>query len=357
MTGLISMRKASRLLTTIPPGDLWAAVAALPKIELHRHLEGSLRLETLAELTREHSLDMPGRDVEGLRPHVQVVGGPPGFSDYLGKFRLLRHFYLCQDVVMRLAYECVADTAQDNVKYMELRFSPVALSTVQGFQVEQVIDWVILATHQAQRDHDIKVRLIAQIGRGEDVAVAWRVAEAAVAAHGSGLVGLDLAGNESAHSATHFVDVFRWAAAHGLHITIHAGEAGPASNIRQAIEQAGAQRIGHGVRAGDDPAVMQLLIERGVALEMCPTSNLHTGAVSALSDHPLHRYQAAGMPVTINTDNPSISNTTLTGEYRIAVCDLGITPSGLRQAIVQAATSAFLPETERRQLVAWFEQA
>jgi adenosine deaminase len=336
--------------------DLQSILAALPKIELHRHLEGSLRLATLAEIAREHKMDPLCRDAEALRPHVQVVEDSPDFAGYLAKFRLLRHFYVDRDVVMRLAYESVADAARDNVRYMELRFSPVALSRVRGFDLQQATDWVVLAVDRAQHDHDIRVHLIATIGREEDAGVARRVAEIAVSALSSGVVGLDLAGDETAWPAARFVEVFRWAKAHGLHITVHAGEAGPASNIREAVEHLGAERIGHGVHAGDDPAVLQMLSERRVALEMCPTSNLHTAAVPALGDHPLSRYQKAGVPVTINTDDPSISNTTLTDEYLAAIRDVGMTLPALRRAILHSAEAAFLPDAERRQMVEWFER-
>ncbi len=343
-------------MTPTPQPDLAAILATLPKVELHRHLEGSLRLATLAEIAREHKLDPLCRDAEALRPHVQVVKDSPDFVGYLAKFRLLRHFYVDRDAVMRLAYECVADAARDNVRYMELRFSPVALSRVQGFDLQQVTDWVIRAVDRAQHDHDTRVRLIVTIGREEDGAVARRVAEIAVSAQSRGVVGLDLAGDEIAWPAARFVEVFRWAKAQGLHITVHAGEAGPASNIREAVEQLEADRIGHGVHAEDDPAVLQLLSERRVALEMCPTSNLHTAAVPALGEHPLLRYQNADVPVTINTDDPSISNTTLTDEYMVAIRDVGMALPALRRAIVHAAEAAFLPDAERRQMAEWFER-
>lgn len=337
--------------------DLRAILAALPKVELHRHLEGSLRLATLADLAREHDMDLPSHDAEILRPYVQVVGDPTGFAGYLAKFKLLRHFYLTRDVVVRLAYECIADAAHDNVKYLELRFSPIALSKIQGFTLEEVTEWVILAAERAQADHDIQVRLLVTIGREENAQVARRVAEVALAARNQGMAGLDLAGDEVTFPAAPLVDVFRWAHEQGMHTTIHAGEAGPASNIGAAVEEMYAERIGHGVRAGEDPAVVSMLARNRTTLEMCPTSNLHTGAVPTMRDHPLRRYQEAGVRVTINTDDPGISNTTLTDEYVAAIQDVGLTPAGLRQAIIDAAASAFLPEDERARLVAWFDQA
>lgn len=332
-------------------------LAAWPKIDLHRHLEGSLRLSTLAEIAEEHGVDLPSWDLEELRPYVQVVDDSPNFQSFLSKFRLLRRFYSTREAVIRIAYEAVADAAVDNVKYLELRFNPVALARMQGFSYEEVADWIISATNRAQHDHDIQVRLIAQIGRDESLTVARQVAEVAAAFQDQGFVGIDLAGDEERYSAARFAEVFKWAKAQGLHITIHAAEAGKASNIREAIEMLGADRIGHGVRAMEDLSVMDLLIKNQVTLEMCPTSNLQTGVISRLGQHPLWAYQKVGIPVTINTDDPSISSTTLTDEYLVALRGIGIPLRAIRQMILTAAETAFLPEPERQRLVEWFRQA
>ena len=135
-------------------------LAAWPKIDLHRHLEGSLRLSTLAEIAQEHGVDLPSWDLEELRPYVQVIDDTPDFQRFLSKFRLLRRFYSTREAVMRVAYEAVADAASDNIKYLELRFNPVALAKVQGFSYEEVAEWVLSATKSAQQDYDIHVSLL-----------------------------------------------------------------------------------------------------------------------------------------------------------------------------------------------------
>ncbi len=332
-------------------------LADWPKIDLHRHLEGSLRLSTLAEIAREHGVDLPSWGLEQLRPYVQVVDDSPNFQGFLSKFRLLRRFYSTREAVMRVAYEAVADAAADNVKYLELRFNPVALAKVQGFGYEEVADWVVTATESAGRDHDIKVRLIAQIGRDESLDVARRVAEVAASLKDRGFVAIDLAGDEVNYPAGRFAEVFRKAKAQGLHVTVHAGEAGLPSNVREAIELLGADRIGHGVRAMEDLRIIDLLIKSGVTLEMCPTSNVQTGAITSLGRHPLWAYQQVGIRVTINTDDPSISNTTLTDEYLVALRGIGIPLRAIQQMITTAAEAAFLPEPERQRLAEWFRQA
>jgi adenosine deaminase len=335
-----------------------AVLAGWPKIDLHRHLEGSLRLSTLAEIAREHGVDLPSWDLEVLRPYVQIIEDDTrDFQSFLSKFKLLRRFYSTREAVMRIAYEAVVDAAADNVKYLELRFNPVALAKVQGFSYDEVAEWVISAVDDAQNDHDIQVRLIAQIGRDESLGVAWQIAEVAAALQNQGFVGIDLAGDEINYSAAPFSEIFKWAKAQGLHVTIHAAEAGDASNIREAIEKLGAERIGHGVRAKEDLSVIDLLIKHNIILEMCPTSNFQTGVISGLSQHPMWSYQQVGIRVTINTDDPSISNTTLTDEYMVASGVIGIPLRAIRQMILTAAEAAFLPEVERQRLVEWFHQA
>jgi adenosine deaminase len=328
----------------------------MPKIDLHRHLEGSLRLSTLAEIAREHAVDLPSWSLEELRPYVQFIDDPPDFQGFLAKFKLLRRFYSSREAVMRVAYEAVADAAADNIHYLELRFNPVALSLTQGFSFEDVVDWVIQATGQAQADYPIQCRLIVQIGRHEPQ-YAWQLAEIAVSKQAEGIVALDLAGDEINYPVTDFVEVFQWAKKQGLHITTHAGEAGPPSNIREALELLGAERIGHGVRAMEDLAILDMLKHARVPLEMCPTSNLQTGIISKLAKHPMYPFYQIGIPVTINTDDPSISNTTLTDEFLVATRGAGVPFPVLPEMIMNAARAAFLPEPEKTRLVDWFDKA
>ena len=337
--------------------NLRKVIHHLPKIDLHRHLEGSLRLSTLAEIAHQHGVDLPSWSLEQLRPYVQVVDDDtPDFHGFLAKFKLLRRFYSSREAVMRVAYEAVADAAADNVYYLELRFNPVALALSQGFSFEEVADWVIEATQQAQAEHAIQVRLIVQIGRHEPK-YARRLAEIAAERQSVGMVGIDLAGDEVNYPVADFVEVFHWAREQGLHITVHAAEAGPPVNIRQAIEILGAERIGHGVRAREDLSIVDMLKKYQITLEMCPTSNLQTGIIPKLSNHPLFAFHQIGIPVTINTDDPSISNITLTDEFEVATRGANVPFRVLPDIILNAAKAAFLPESEKMRLVQWFETA
>ena len=330
--------------------DLRQVLHGLPKADLHRHLEGSLRLSTLTEIAREHGVDLPSYDIEDLRPYVQITNDPADFHRFLEKFRLLRRFYKTPEAVARVAYEAVADAAEDNVKYLELRFNPAALARTQGFSFEEVADWVIESVHRAQRDYAIGVRLIATIVRDEGIENARRILKVALARQKAGLVGLDLAGDEVNFNAEPFVPLFRAAREAGMGLTVHAGEAGGAENVRQAVVEMGAQRIGHGVRAIENSDVIKLLRDQQVTLEICPTSNLQTGVMHNFSHHPLRDLYMLGVRVTLNTDDPSVSDTTLTDEYLVALMAMGLRMNHLRAMTLNALHAAFLPDCERQVL-------
>jgi len=334
--------------------DLRTQLHALPKVELHRHLEGSLRLQTLAEIALEHGIDLPSYDIEYLRRFATVTGEEPDFHLFLEKFAFLRRFYPTQAAVERVAYEAVADAAADNVKYLELRFNPVALSREQSFSLDQVTTWVCSAVARAQRDCGVRTNLILQIGRDESVGTASQIAEIAVAHQNNGVVGLDLAGDEVAYPARRFADVFQRARQEGLGVTVHAGEAGGAENVREAIELLGAERIGHGVRSIENSDIVQLVRERGVILEVCPTSNLQTAVVRGFWQHPLVDLLALNLRVTINTDDPSVSDTTLTDEYMAAMLAMGVTLDQIKHTILTAVAGSFQPPDERKRLAEWF---
>ena len=329
------------------------ALHTLPKIDLHRHLEGSLRLETLAEMARTHGInvgDLPTQNIDTLRPHVQVMDEPQNHELFLAKFGVLRHFYHSPEAVARLTYEAIVDAAADNVRYLELRFSPQALARVQGFPLADVTDWVIEATQQACRVCQIEVGLIVTLLRHEPLEVAESVAQVAFDRASRGIVGLDLAGDEVKFAAFPFRELFQEASQRGMGVTIHAGEWTDAASVRVAVEELGAVRIGHGVRVIDDPDVMALVRQKLVTLELCLTSNVQTGAVTHMAAHPVRELLHQGVAVTLNTDDPSVSNCTLTDEYEAAVHQIGFDPADLLTIGRHAARAAFLPVAQRQRL-------
>ncbi len=331
------------------------ALEKLPKIELHRHLEGSLRLESLLEIARDYNVPVPAESLESLRPFVQVTDDPADHEVFLSKFEVLRHFYRTPETIQRLVYETVADAANDNVKYMELRFSPQALSRVCRFSLGDVTDWVIEAVEHAQQDFDIQVGLILTLVRHDPFEQAKHVAEVAFARHEKGIVGFDLAGDEVKFPSAPFAPLFRQAREMGMGVTIHAGEWASAIGVRDAIRDLGANRIGHGVRVLENSEILRVALEHNVTFEVCLTSNVQTGVVHHIDHHPLADMLDLGLHATLNTDDPTISNITLTDEYQIAMNDLGIRYVELRQMILNAARAAFLPTNKRQRLVRKFE--
>ncbi len=329
---------------------------ALPKVELHRHLEGSLRLDTMVDIARQHGLEIP-EDVLRLSTLVQVQEEEKfTFQNFLSKFNTLRMFYRSPEVIHRVTREAIEDAAKDNVKYLELRFTPVALSRAERFPLHDVIDWVMSSSKEAAEKNGIIVKLIASVNRHESTDLAEQVAWLAAEHMKNGIVGLDLAGNEAEFPAAPFTGIFKEAKEAGLQVTIHAGEWGPAAYIKEAIEEIGADRIGHGVRVLEDANITALAKERGTAFEVCVTSNYQSGVVAALDAHPLMKMLEAGVNATVNTDDPSISRITLSHEYYTACEDLQMPQPVLKQRIVAAAQAGFLPDAEKEKLVAQLKQ-
>jgi adenosine deaminase len=329
---------------------------SMPKVELHRHLEGSLRLQTMMDIANAHGITLPA-SILRLSDLVQVQDEDPlTFQNFLAKFNTLRLFYKSPDVIHRVTREAVEDAARDNVKYMELRFTPVALSRAERFPLHDVMDWVCSSATAAAEEFDIKVRLIASVNRHESPELAEQVAWLSASHIERGIVGMDLAGNEAEFSAKPFAPIFAEAKQAGLHLTIHAGEWAGADNVREAIDELGAERIGHGVRIMDDEDVVTLARDRGTTFEVCVTSNYQSGVVPALSEHPLPRMLQADLDVTLNTDDPSVSRINLSNEFKLAHEDLGLPLDVLKERVLAAAKAAFLPEGEKTELVEKLEK-
>lgn len=318
----------------------------LPKVELHRHLEGSLRFETIQELAIALGLTLPLRTQLGKSVQYQSED-PRTFSNFLAKFIPLRQLYRSQEIIRRVTREAIEDAAEDNVRYLELRFSPIALSRAQGFTLAQIMDWVQGSAAEAARDFNIPTRLIVTINRHEDVDQAAEIAYLAAERCGDGIVGLDLAGNEADFSITPFRSMILRAHKSGLQMSIHAGEWGPGENVTYAIEHLSADRIGHGIRVTESKHGIELAHQNNTTFEVCPTSNYQSGAVVSMVAHPLRKMLDHGLNITINTDDPGISQISLSSEYQLVCENLGISHSQLCDMAVAAAQAAFIPLAER----------
>ncbi len=332
-----------------------ALLARLPKIDLHRHLEGALRLTTLYEIATQYDLGLPTESLEALRPYVQMTKDEPDYRNFLDKFNYLRRFYQTPEWIRRLAYEVMEDAASDNVRYLELRFTPPALAKARGFSLEEVTDLVLEARQQALHNcPQIQVWLIANVNRHESLELAEQVVQLALDRKDRGIVGLDIGGDEVNYSIQPFVPLLLAARDAGLRLTVHAGEWTGPESVREAIESLSADRIGHGVRVVEDPQVATLAREHGTPFEVSLTSNLQTGVVSSLAHHPLRAMIDLGLKTTINTDDPSISATTLTEEYETACDELALTAAELQAQVLTAAGSTFCSPAEQARLISKF---
>jgi len=315
---------------------------ALPKVELHRHLEGSVRYGTFLEIAREAGIVLPRR---GLR-HLVRVGprDPRTLRSFLRKFDLLRNLYPNRTSIERAAREAVEDASADGIVHLELRFSPVHFARRMKADPVEVARWIMDSAQAAAGR--MSVKFLVTLSRNHSARENAPSIEAAIA-HRGDVVGVDVAGDE-AISLEPLVPLLRRATDSGLALTIHAGEALGPKSVREALAL-GASRLGHGVRAVRDRKLLDEIRRRGVAFEMCLTSNLQTGAVSSPEKHPLPRLLRDGHRVTVNTDDPQICGTDLVREFREAR-RLGLKPDDLRAVRDHAVESAFLTDGERAEL-------
>jgi adenosine deaminase len=325
-----------------------------PLVELHRHLDGNVRLETVLDLGRRHGVALPAWTLEELRPHVEIVGREPSLVEFLAKFAVLRQVMVDYDAVRRIVRENLEDAAREGIDYIELRFSPYFMGESYGLDPVGVVEAACDALEEATAAGavPVKARLIGILSRHYGPEIGWREVEAAIRGRDRGVVALDLAGDEAGFPGELFVDHFQKAREAGLRTLAHAGEAAGAASVRQALEGLGAERIGHGVRAVEDPALIDLLAERRIPLEVCPTSNVQTSTVASYAAHPLPALLRRGLAVTLNTDDPSISGIDLAHEYRVAERELGLRPEELRTLQENALEAAFLSPEEKRALLA-----
>lgn len=322
----------------------------LPLIDLHRHLDGNVRLETILDLGAIHNLPLPAWNVEELKPHVQVTKPTSGVMDFIDKFEWMIGVLVDYDACCRVAFENVEDAYREGIDYVELRFSPLFMAQPHGLDPEGVVEAVVAGIEQGRKKFDIKVNLIGIISRTYGVDQAWVELESLLSQK-ENLVALDLAGDEANYPGDLFVEHIQKGRSVGWKITIHAGEEAGPESIWQAVEGLDADRIGHGISAIEDPRLMDTLREERIGLEINLTSNLQTNVVSSLSEHPLRTFLDHGILATINTDDPGISGIDLHHEYTKAAPAAGLSPAHIRRAQQNALEVAFLTEDEKRTLL------
>lgn len=324
----------------------------LPRAELHVHLDGSVRPGTMLELAAEVGVQLPASDPEGVAAALRADDSDDLVA-YLEVFATTLRVLQAAEHLERVAYELALDHAAENVRWLEVRFSPW-LNTRGGLSMDEVLDAVLAGLARAESECGVRSGVIVCALRHLSPAISMELAELAVAYRDRGVIAFDLAAAEAGHPAADHAEAFRHVAHHGLARTVHAGEAhGPAS-IRQAIADCGAQRIGHGTRLAEDPRLERTVRDHRIPLEICLTSNVQTRVARSYAEHPARRYFDLGIPLTFCTDNRLVSGTTLTDEYLLAHRHLGFTWDELVAVARMGFEAAFLPWPEKRTLMADF---
>lgn len=323
-------------------------IRRLPKAELHVHLDGSLRPETMLDLAAAARVSLPSRDADTLRAHMRVDDAR-NLDDYLARFELTIALLQTPEAIERVAWEMCQDAEADGVRYMEVRYCPW-LSCRDGLSLDQVLDAELRGLVRGEADFGIIARAVSCSLRHFDPDRSVRIARHAVSMRGRGVVGFDLAGGEAGRSALPHRAAFDLAAQGGLAVTVHAGEAAGAASIAEAVHYCHASRIGHGTRLYEDPKLRDYIRDRRITIETNITSNLQTRAVATAASHPVREYLAADLNVTLSTDNWLMSGVTLSGEYWLAHTELGFSRKDIDRMILNGFESAFLPWPERRDL-------
>jgi adenosine deaminase len=330
------------------------------KVELHRHLEGAIRLETVFDLSNEAGVPLPAGSPEELAQHALIREPVGSLEEALKAFSIAQNSVRTYDAVRRIAREAVEDLDTERVRLAELRYSPEFLCSPGGLDWDQALDAIIEGIRDAVADgHDVAVGLIAIFSRDYGIESARRTVEFALR-HQDRLVGFDIAGSELGYPPSLYADVMAPVKGSRLGLTMHYGESGPPEYPREAIEMLAPPRLGHGLSVSRDPDVTALVIERGVTLDMCPTSNWLTKGVPSVDEHPIRRLLHEGVKVTLNTDDPGLMGIDLVHEWEVARERIGFTDEDFRAVTANALEASFLPEDVkarvRREHFGWLDR-
>ncbi len=322
----------------------------LPKVELHCHLDGSLRVETILDLARRHNVSLPSSDASGLTKILSIGKKRGTLEEYITRFDITLSVMQTRDSLKRIAYELIEDVAAENIRYIEIRYSPI-LHTSNGMTLDEAIFSVRDGLKKGEKDFGVRSGIIVCGIRHISPEASLKLADLCVRFKNKGVVGFDLAGAEENFPAKDHREAFYMILNHNINATIHAGEAFGPTSIHQAIHYCGAHRIGHGTRLKEDKDLMRYVNNHRIPLEICLTSNWHTFSVRSLKHHPMRYYYDQGIRVTLNTDNRLMSNTTLTKEFGLARDLFGFTLHDFREVTIVAMKSAFLPHKIRKEMI------
>ena len=325
-------------------------VHRLPKTDLHVHLDGSVRISTILNLAKKGKIELPALNEEELEKLIVCGPHTESLEDYLRGFHIVNLVLQSKEGLKCAAYELAEDATKENVRYMEVRYAPI-LHANKGLSLTDISQAVLDGLQMAEEDFGIKTGVIICGIRNMDSSISLQMAELAVAFKHKGVVGFDLAGGEYNNPAKVHKEAFDLARKNNLNITIHAGEADGADSIHQALHACGAHRIGHGTRLIEDEDLLNYVNDHRIPLEVCIKSNFDTKAVTDVHSHPIAVYLDKGLRVTINTDNRTISDTTVTDEYMLAIQNFGWDYPTVKRVILNGFKSAFIPHKEKMSLI------
>jgi adenosine deaminase len=321
-----------------------------PLVELHRHLDGSVRLETILDIGLKNEVGLPAKTLEELRPFVQVTEPKPSILSFFEKFKWLTLAMIDYDACSRIAYENVEDAKNEGIDHIELRFSPWFMAQAHHLDPAGVTEAVVDGIQRGIEDHHISVKLIGIISRTFGPEICFKELDALLTQKDN-IIALDLAGDEANYPGELFVEHFKIARNAGWHSCPHAGESAGPESIWQAINFLRAERIGHAVSAIHDPALMDYLSSNQIGIESNLTSNVQTNTVPNYASHPIKAFLQSGIKASLSTDDPGISAIDINYEYNIAAVKAGLSAEEIHQSQKNALECAFLSSSEKKSLI------
>ncbi|EKE73018.1 adenosine deaminase [Gallaecimonas xiamenensis] len=321
-----------------------------PLVDIHRHLDGNVRLGTIIDLARRFNVSLPAQDEAGMKPYVHVIENEPSLVAFLAKLDWMVKVLGDYDACYRVAYENVEDAARVGIDYTELRFSPWYMAMSHGLDPHGVVEAVAAGVAAGSKDFGVKTNLIGIMSRTFGTAQCQRELDA-ILANRDKVVAVDLAGDELGFPGPLYEPHFRQVQDAGLKVSVHAGEAAGPESVWHALRELGAVRIGHGVKAVEDPKLLAYLAEQGIGIESCLTSNIHTSTVASYEVHPIRTFLASGIAVSLNTDDPGVSAVELDYEYQVAAPKAGLSLEQIHACQRHGLAMSFLSEADKKALI------
>jgi adenosine deaminase len=321
----------------------------IPKTEIHCHLEGAIRTQTIIDIAKEHHLQLPAYEAAELDKHVKVYDQMQNLEAVLAAFAIFQSSIASPEIVDRIAWELFEDSAKQNIKLFEVRFSPDWAFHGHNLNWDACLEGLVRAKERAEKEFDMAIGYIAITSRSMGPASCVKTIDWAIR-HKDHILGIDLADSERDFPLREFVPPVEKAKESGLKVTIHTGEDTPASFVKETIELTNPNRIGHGIHAIEDMTIVELIKERRITLEVNPWSNYLTNSVGTIEEHPLKKLFDLGLRVTINSDDPEVLETNLNNEYRIAHEILGMSMEDIAVCNRYAYEASFIPEETKKRI-------